>query len=68
MTDDEKYPYAVSPPYGYGWQHDLTKRQGPRGGAWTTTRSEPQWTARFKKEETADWFKARWSNTRPTEL
>ena len=36
MIDDEKYPYLVSPPYGDGWQHDLTEQRGPRGGAWTT--------------------------------
>lgn len=68
MIADEKYPYPVAPPYGVGWQDDLTKRQGPRGGAWTTTRSEPQWTARFKKAETAAWFKERWANTEPGDI
>jgi hypothetical protein len=60
MTAESEFPHAVAPPYASGWQNDLTQREGPRGGRWTSTPSQPQWTVRFKQADKAAWFAAHW--------
>jgi hypothetical protein len=55
------FPHTVEPPYRAGWEHALTKKYGTRGKAWTSTKSEPQWTIRFRDSEAAAWFKEAWS-------
>jgi hypothetical protein len=32
-----------------------------RGKTWTSTKSEPQWTVRFKDGTAAVWFKNTWT-------
>jgi hypothetical protein len=59
-ADDPAFPYAVASPYLAGWSDALTKKYGTRGKAWTSTKSEPQWTVRFKDSEAAAWFKDSW--------
>ena len=54
------YPHAVESPYRAGWEHALTAKFGIRGKQWTSTKSEPQWTVRFKNGEAASWFKDNW--------
>jgi hypothetical protein len=58
---DAAFPYAVESPYLAGWEHGLTEKCGVRGKTWTSTKSEPQWTVRFKVGETAEWFKKTWT-------
>ena len=60
MSAEDEFPHAVAPPYASGWQFDLTKREGPRGGRWTSTPSAPQWTVRFKQADKAAWFASHW--------
>ena len=60
-VEDSAFPYAVESPYRAGWEHDLTKKYGARGKTWTTTKSEPQWTARFRDSAAAAWFKTTWA-------
>ena len=60
MTAESEFPHAVAPPYASGWQDALTKREGPRGGRWTSTPSLPQWTVRFKHADKAAWFAGAW--------
>jgi hypothetical protein len=55
------YPHAVESPYRAGWEHALTAKCGLRGKTWTSTKSEPQWTIRFKDGEAAAWFKKTWT-------
>jgi hypothetical protein len=61
IVEDETFPYAAESPYRAGWEHGLTEKYGRRGKKWTSTKSEPQWTVRFKEGEAAEWFKAAWT-------
>jgi len=61
-ADDPTFPHAVQSPYRAGWEHALTQKYGRRGKAWTSTKSEPQWTVRFRDGESAAWFKLTWSD------
>jgi hypothetical protein len=58
---DEAFPHAVESPYRAGWEHALTQKYGLRGKTWTSTKSEPQWTVRFKDSGAAAWFKEAWT-------
>lgn len=58
---DPAYPHAVEAPYRAGWEHALTAKYGTRGKSWTSTKSEPQWTIRFKEGDAAAWFKKTWA-------
>jgi len=60
-TEDTTFPYAVESPYLAGWEHGLTENCGARGKTWTSTKSEPQWTVRFRDGEAAVWFKKTWT-------
>jgi hypothetical protein len=60
-AEDETFPHAVESPYRAGWEHALTKKYGTRGKTWTSTKSEPQWTVRFRDDEAAAWFKDTWT-------
>jgi hypothetical protein len=60
-AEDEAFPFSVESPYRAGWEHGLTEKYGRRGKNWTSTKSEPQWTVRFKESEAAAWFKAAWT-------
>ncbi len=66
-AEDAAFPYAVASPYLAGWEHVLTKKYGVRGKTWTSTKSEPQWTVRFKDGEAAAWFKSAWTAEAPKE-
>ena len=55
------FPHAVESPYRAGWEHALTAKYGLRGKTWTSTKSEPQWTVRFRQSEAAAWFKSTWT-------
>lgn len=58
---DANFPHAVESPYLAGWEHALTAKYGARGKTWTSTRSEPQWTVRFRDGAAAAWFKNTWT-------
>lgn len=58
---DAAFPHAVESPYLAGWEHGLTAKCGARGNTWTSTKSEPQWTVRFRDGEAAVWFKKTWT-------
>lgn len=58
---DLTFPHAVEAPYLSGWEHALTEKYGVRGKRWTSTKSEPQWTVRFKEGEAATWFRSTWT-------
>jgi hypothetical protein len=60
-ADFETFPHAVESPYRAGWEHGLTEKYGRRGKKWTSTKSEPQWTVRFRESEAAAWFKGAWT-------
>jgi hypothetical protein len=60
-AEDETFPHAVESPYRAGWEHGLTEKYGRRGKKWTSTKSEPQWTVRFKDDDAALWFKSAWT-------
>ncbi len=60
-TQDPAFQHAVESPYRAGWEHALTKKYGRRGKAWTSTKSQPQWTVHFKDGEAAAWFKGAWT-------
>jgi hypothetical protein len=55
------FPHAVESPYLPGWEHALTAKYGVRGKTWTSAKSEPQWTVRFRQSEAAAWFKSTWT-------
>ena len=59
-AEDVAFPHAVESPYKAGWEHGLTQKYGGRGKAWTSTKSEPQWTVRFRDSEAATWFRSTW--------
>jgi hypothetical protein len=58
---DATFPHAVESPYLAGWEHALTAKYGVRGKTWTSAKSEPQWTVRFRQSEAAEWFKSTWT-------
>ncbi|HEY1735138.1 MAG TPA: hypothetical protein VGG12_00685 [Methylovirgula sp.] len=58
---DAAFPHAVESPYLSGWEHALTAKCGVRGKTWTSTKSEPQWTVRFRDGANAEWFKKIWT-------
>jgi hypothetical protein len=60
-AEGASFPYPVEPPFRAGWEHAVTKKYGTRGKAWTSTKSEPQWTVRFRDSEAAAWFKSTWA-------
>jgi hypothetical protein len=60
-AENETFPYAVEAPYRAGWEHALTRKCGRRGKNWTSTKSEPQWTVRFRESEAAVWFRNTWA-------
>lgn len=64
IAEDLTFPHAVESPYIAGWEHGLTEKYGMRGKKWTSTRSEPQWTVRFRDDEAAAWFKDTWTEAR----
>lgn len=61
VAEDATFPHAVESPYRAGWEHALTAKCGARGKTWTSTKSEPQWTVRFRDSEAAAWFKSTWT-------
>jgi len=61
-ADVQTFPHAVQSPYRAGWEHALTQKCGRRGKTWTSTKSEPQWTVRFRDSEPAAWFKLTWAD------
>jgi hypothetical protein len=61
VTDDAAFPHEVQSPYRAGWEHALTAKHGRRGKAWTSTKSMPQWTIRFRDSDAAAWFKDNWT-------
>ena len=60
-AENATFPHAVESPYLAGWEHALTAKYGVRGKTWTSTKSEPQWTVRFRQGEAAAWFKNTWT-------
>jgi len=60
-VDEATFPHAVESPYRAGWEHALTAKYGVRGKTWTSAKSEPQWTVRFRNSEAAEWFKNTWA-------
>ena len=60
-AQDPSFLHAVEPPFRAGWEHAVTKKYGTRGKAWTSTKSEPQWTLHFKDSGAAAWFKEAWT-------
>lgn len=58
---EQGFQHAIEPPYRAGWEHALTKKYGTRGKAWTSTKSQPQWTIHFRDKEAAAWFKEAWT-------
>ncbi|HEY1504247.1 MAG TPA: hypothetical protein VGF92_08095 [Stellaceae bacterium] len=60
-TEHANFPHAVESPYRAGWEHALTEKCGVRGKTWTSTKSMPQWTVRFRNSEAAAWFKKTWT-------
>lgn len=60
-TENTTFPHAVESPYLAGWEHALTAKCGARGKSWTSTKSEPQWTVRFRDSAAATWFKQTWT-------
>jgi hypothetical protein len=60
-SEHADFPHSVVPPYRAGWEHALTEKYGRRGKAWTSTKSEPQWTIRFRDSIAAAWFKEAWT-------
>lgn len=63
-AEELTFPHAVKSPYVAGWEHGLTEKYGTRGKKWTSTRSVPQWTVRFKDGDAAAWFKSTWTEAR----
>ena len=61
-ADSLTFPHAVPSPYRAEWEHALTQKCGVRGKAWTSTKSEPQWTIRFRDTDSAAWFKPTWAD------
>jgi hypothetical protein len=61
VSENESFPHGVESPYRTGWEHALTKKYGTRGKTWTSTKSEPRWTVRFRDPEAAAWFKDAWT-------
>jgi hypothetical protein len=62
VSDQGGFPHPIAPPFRAGWEHALTKKYGPRGKAWTSTKSEPQWTLHFQDHDAATWFRDTWTS------